>query len=144
MTPCKLAIKSYQRSVYWLNYLHVRKPLILAHGAKLCLRNRTHVYRSLAGIYFFIGRWMYIHIWVAVPGWPPPPLLKKSELAWIAYRDRIQFASRNCRPVSRVGFLLFLNEEIYSVTDSKASISWPCIYKLIYRGEKKMQIYVDT
>ena len=51
---------------------------------------------------------------------------------------------RDCGPVPRVGFLLFLDEEIYSVTDSKASISWPCISKLIYRVEKKMQIYVDT
>ena len=47
---------------------------------------------------------------------------------------------RDRHPVSRVGFLLFLDEEIHS----KASISWPCIDKLIYRVEKKMQIYVDT
>lgn len=125
MTPCKLAIKSYQRSVYWLNYLHVRKPLILAHGAKLCLRNRsTHVYRSLAGIYFFIGGWMYIHIWVADVCWPPPP---GAEKMW-ACVDRWT----DCRQLARMGLFLFFAGGIHLATSlCNTSCDRYCVIHLV-------------
>ena len=124
----------------------VRKPLILAHGAKLCLRNRTHVYRSLAGIYFFIGGWMYIHIWVAVVRWLPPPVSKKCELVWIACGPLV----RDCRwstcpglPAgSRVGFLLFLDGGMHSATDYVTG--YVSQYRVRKKSEESYRFSVKT